>query len=107
VAVVRLSDGALTKLPVTSTLAYFSPSCGQGDDAVITQFREEDGGQTQVLRVDATKATVSSPIKVDGELTSAVPVGDSIVAADANALVTLDDKGAHRIVAVGATDRSG
>ncbi len=104
VAVVRVSDGAVTKLPLTSTLAYFSPSCGTGDDAVVTQFREgADGGQTRVVRIDATKGTVRKRITVPGELTSAVPVGERIVAADANALVSLDARGVRRIVAVGTS----
>ena len=104
VAVVRVSDGAVTKLPLTSTLAYFSPSCGTGDDAVVTQFREgADGGQTRVVRIDATKGTVRKHITVPGELTSAVPVGERIVAADANALVSLDARGVRRIVAVGTS----
>ncbi|WP_380168343.1 hypothetical protein [Jannaschia sp. R86511] len=104
VAVVRVSDGQVTKLPVTSTLAYFSPSCGSGDDAVVTQFRDgHDGGQTRVLRIDTSTGTVSEPVQVPGELTSAVPVGERIVAADANALVSVDGKGVRRIVAVGTS----
>ncbi|MFC7490607.1 MULTISPECIES: hypothetical protein [unclassified Knoellia] len=108
VAVVRLSDGAVTKLPVTSSLAYFSPSCGTGSTALVTQFREDakdgagsTGGQTRVLKIDARTGKVAAPVQVPGELTSAVPVGNAIVAADANALVSVDAKGTRRIVAVG------
>lgn len=103
-ALVRLSDGAVTKLPLTSTLAYFSPSCGTGSTVLFTQFRSETDSaadaQTRVTSVDAATGKVAAAVTVPGELTSAVPTPDGIVAADANAVVRLERSGQRRILAV-------
>ncbi|MEK8106407.1 hypothetical protein NKG94_16510 [Micromonospora sp. M12] len=37
-AVVDLLSGTVVKLPVMSSLAYFSPGCGAGTTAVLSQF---------------------------------------------------------------------
>lgn len=102
VATVRLADGKVTKLPLTSTLAYFSPSCGAGATAVVTQFKDDgDGGATRVVRIDAKTGRVLPAIEVPGELTSVVPTTSGLVAADANAVVSLDARGQRRIIATG------
>ncbi|SDS57734.1 hypothetical protein SAMN05216371_0194 [Streptomyces sp. TLI_053] len=99
-AVVDLESGNVAKLPVHASLAYFSPGCGNGEDAVLTQGGEDKGG-TRLIRVDAAAAKSSAPVTVDGQVTSAVPVKEgAIVAADTNRLITISDKGERRQLAV-------
>ncbi|MEO3781274.1 hypothetical protein ABGB16_31680 [Micromonospora sp. B11E3] len=94
-AVVDLRTGAVTKLPVQSTLAYFSPGCGAGETAVLTSFRAPADGpaRTRLATVDAARPRVTAEHVLDGELTSAVPVRDGIVAAHGSALVRLTATG--------------
>ncbi|WP_229924859.1 SGNH/GDSL hydrolase family protein [Streptomyces sulfonofaciens] len=91
-AIVNLTSGAVRKLPFQATLGYFSPGCGTGDDAVFSQFSDESTSkrsETRLVTADARtgKATHAT---VPGEVTSAVPVGDSIVAARGKQLVRID-----------------
>lgn len=97
-AVVDLTTGAARKLPVRSSLAYFSPGCGSGETAVVTQARggddpTGDSAQTRLLRLDAETGKVSAPITLAGQITSAVPSGDGIVAAAGRRLVSVDGAG--------------
>ncbi|GAA2022112.1 hypothetical protein GCM10009839_19230 [Catenulispora yoronensis] len=97
-AIVDLGTGKVTKLPVTSTLAYFSPGCGAGETAVLTQ--ENSGtAQTRLITVDAAAGTIGEPIIVAGQLTSAVPIGDRIVAAQGASLRQIDRSGATKELA--------
>lgn len=106
-AVVDISTGQVHKLPVLSTLAYFNPGCGAGERAVVTQLagKRADGptigqAQTRLFAVDAVKARLSSPVVVPTEVTSAIPVGDAMVAAAAGGLVQVTTKGkTNRIAA--------
>jgi lysophospholipase L1-like esterase len=96
-ATVDLDTGAVTKLPLLSTLAYFSPGCGAGETAVISQFRTPAGTarsaggklESRLSIVDAQAATVRPVAVLDGQVTSAVPVRDGIVAADGSQLVRI------------------
>ena len=98
-ATVDLETGAVKKLPVHSTLAYYSPGCGNGESAVITQLATESKGKTRLFQVDAAAATLASPIEVSGQVTSAIPTKNGIVAADDGRLITVDAKGAARHLA--------
>lgn len=98
-AVVDLESGAVKKLPVQSTLAYYSPGCGSGERAVLSQHGTETLGKTRLLEVDAAAGTVAAPIEMPGQLTSAIPTKEGIVAADSVGLVTVDGKGARRLLA--------
>ena len=98
-AVVDLETGGVTKLPVQSTLAYFNPGCGVDESAVVTQAGDQDLAKTRVLRVDAVKAKLAAPIDVPGQLTSAVPVKDAIVAADSHSLVRVANDGTRTLLA--------
>ncbi|MBQ1018863.1 hypothetical protein KBX71_13455 [Micromonospora sp. D93] len=80
-AVVDLQNGAVTKLPVTGSLAYFNPGCGEGESAALTQEGDEGLRGTQLLRVDAERGTLGSKVKVNGQLTSAVTTRDGFVGA--------------------------
>lgn len=92
-AVVDLVSGAVTKLDVTVSLAYYDPGCGAGETAVLTQSGAVDLGRTRLHVVDTTTATVVRQHEIDGEITSAVPAGDGITAARGGQLVRIDDQG--------------
>lgn len=98
-AVVDLASGAVTPLPVRTSLAYFSPSCGSGEQAVLTQEGGADIGETRLVTVDAATATIAGTIAVPGQLTSPVPTAAGIIAADSGALVRVGESGARRVVA--------
>ncbi|MEV6304579.1 endonuclease/exonuclease/phosphatase family protein [Actinoplanes sp. NPDC051861] len=98
-AVVDLNSGAVRRLPVRASLAYFNPGCGAGDDAVLTQAGDTDLGRTRLIRVNARTGARRAPIEVPGQLTSALPAKDGIVAADNGAVVRVDGKGTRRRLA--------
>lgn len=99
-AVVDLVTGVVTRLPVRTTLAYYNPGCGAGETAVLTQGGDEDLGKTRVTTVDAATGRIGKRIDVPGELTSAIPVKDGIVAADSGAVVRLRGDGTRVVAAV-------
>ncbi|MFD9371028.1 hypothetical protein ACFWA6_25465 [Streptomyces sp. NPDC060020] len=92
-AVVDLGSGTVTKLKQQASLAYFSPGCGTGETAVLTQSGGETKNATRLLKVDAQSASVGPAIELQGQVTSAIPVGEDIVAADASRLVRIDAAG--------------
>lgn len=92
-AIVDLDSGAVTKLKEQGSLAYFSPGCGTGESAVFTQSGGETRNATRLLKVDAASAKVATPIELPGQVTSAVPVGKDIVAADGARLSRIDTSG--------------
>ncbi|TDB99258.1 hypothetical protein [Actinomadura sp. 7K534] len=94
-AVVDLASGSVRKLPLQSSLAYFSPGCGTGEDAVITQEggAGSHAGKTRLTRVDAVTGRLGTATVLTGQVTSAVPVGRKIVAADGHRLVRVSKRG--------------
>lgn len=92
-AVVDLDTGAVTKLERQASLAYFSPGCGTGESAVLTQAGGDSKNQTRLLTVDAAAAKVSRTTELAGQVTSAIPVGNDIVAADSARLTRIDAQG--------------
>lgn len=102
-ATVDLETGAVTKLPVQATLAYYNPGCGTGETAVLTQEGAESLGRTRLVEVDAAAGRLGNKIEVKGQLTSAVPTANGIVAADRGAVVTVDAKGDRRVLAQAST----
>ncbi|MER6756465.1 hypothetical protein ABT235_20050 [Micromonospora echinofusca] len=92
-AVVDLDTGAVTKLPVTTSLAYFNPGCGTGEAVALTQEGDETRPGTRLLRLDAERGTLGTKVLVKGQLTSAVPVGDDFVGALGAHLTRVDTKG--------------
>lgn len=97
-AVVDLSTGAVRKLPIRSSLAYFNPGCGTGETAVLTQAGG-DLGRTRLTMVDARTGRLGTRTEVKGQLTAPVPTARGIVAADSGALVRLDGQGRRRVLA--------
>jgi hypothetical protein len=100
-AVVDLVTGAVTKLPLQASLAYYNPGCGAGETAVLTQAGGEDRAATRLIRVDAAAAETAKPIELVGQVTSAVPVpGGGIVAADTARVVRVAADGTRTTLAV-------
>ncbi|MGW7280953.1 golvesin C-terminal-like domain-containing protein [Streptomyces sp. NPDC054844] len=94
-AIVDLESGKVTKLPFQASLAYFSPGCGSGEQAVFTQLSYEDDAQqqTRLVNVDAAAGTAAKPRAYPGQVTSAVPTKGGVVAAHGNRLVRAGAKG--------------
>ncbi|WP_079129144.1 SGNH/GDSL hydrolase family protein [Streptomyces qaidamensis] len=83
-AVVDLKSGGVTKLPFTGSLAYFDPSCNpETRTAAFTASRDS---KTRLVTVD-TSGRTTSDTTVTGQVTSAVPVKDGLVAAHGRHLV--------------------
>ncbi|WP_230396275.1 golvesin C-terminal-like domain-containing protein [Streptomyces blattellae] len=97
-AVVDLTTGEVTKLPFQASLAYFSPGCGDGEQAVFTQLSYEGDAkqQTRLVTVDTATGRAGTPVTYPGQITSAVPTKDGIVAAYGNRLVAAGAKGELR-----------
>ncbi|MHA4813165.1 golvesin C-terminal-like domain-containing protein [Streptomyces aculeolatus] len=101
-AVVDLRTGEVTKLPVQASLAFFSPGCGAGERAVLAQYADESMGEntTRLITVDAAAGRAAAPLKLDGQVTSAIPYdGNTIVAADGTRLVRIDERGRRAEIA--------
>jgi hypothetical protein len=104
VAVVEVESGQVDRLSVRASLAYFNPGCGAGERAVLTQLRGSDQLDvdlaTRLLVVDAARAeVVGEPIEVEGQVTSAVPTRDGVVAAFGSELVVVEPDGVMRTIA--------
>jgi hypothetical protein len=98
-AVVDLVSGAVTELPVRTSLAYFNPGCGAGENAVLTQGADQDLGKTGLLTLNAETGALGARIEVPGQLTSPVPTANGIVAADADSVVQVTADGKRTVLA--------
>ncbi|MEU7022239.1 NocE [Streptomyces sp. NPDC046203] len=101
-AVVELATGKVTKLPVQASLSYFSPGCGEGETAVLSQFTDDESKEnaTRLITVDAKAGRTAAPLKLTGQVTSAIPYGGGeIVAADGARLVRIGKDGGRRAIA--------
>ncbi|WNI22736.1 GDSL-type esterase/lipase family protein [Streptomyces sp. ITFR-16] len=94
-AVVDLNTGGVTKLSVHSSLAYFSPGCGRDERAVVSQFTDDSSSEnaTRLVAIDAEAKKAQASLKLDGQVTSAVPYQGGIAAADGYSVVKIDSKG--------------
>ncbi|MEV8534091.1 hypothetical protein [Streptomyces sp. NPDC051211] len=97
-AVVDLASGGVTKLDVTASLSYYNPGCGVGETAVLTQSPGEDRKQTRLITVDAVTGRLGTPVVTEGQVTSATQSKDGIVAAFGSHLVSVDAKGAKKVL---------
>ncbi|CAM5321421.1 hypothetical protein STANM337S_00787 [Streptomyces tanashiensis] len=103
-AVVDLRSGKVTKLDVQASLSYYSPGCGTGEQAVLTQSGTDDRPGTRLITVDAVTGALSSPLSATSQVTSAVPAGGGdVVAADGARLVRLAREG-KRTTTLARTD---
>lgn len=97
-ATVDMRSGAVRKLPIQTSLAYFNPACGVDEHALLTQFDEEKG-RTRLVRLDTAARAFRERIIVPGQLGAAVPTPQGIVAADNGALVRVAADGTRRVLA--------
>ncbi|MGW8886437.1 SGNH/GDSL hydrolase family protein [Streptomyces sp. NPDC055749] len=100
-ATVDLNTGTVTKLPYQASLAYFSPGCGYGEKAVLSQFTDERTSarsETRLITVDARTGKTATPVTVKGQITSAVPTSKGIAAAQGNAIVRIGADGRSKLV---------
>lgn len=93
-AIVDLVTGAVTNVPVRTSLAYYNPGCGAGEAAALTQEADESLGKTGVLVLDAATAKLSPRTELAGQVTSATPTTGGFVVADRNGLLKVGDNGA-------------
>jgi len=93
-AIVNLKSGAVTDLGAGYTMAYFNPGCGAGDTVTITRYTS-GFASTLVAVIDATSGKVVRKVELQGEITSAISMGDSTILAS----------GREGIVAVGTDEK--
>ncbi|WP_328890572.1 golvesin C-terminal-like domain-containing protein [Streptomyces sp. NBC_00316] len=86
-AVVDLASGKVTKLPLKASLSYYNPGCGTDESAVLTQSGGDDMPGTRLIRLDAATGKLSDPVKVTGQVTSAVPAPDGTLVGASGAQV--------------------
>ena len=99
-AIVDLTGGgAVRKLPVLTSLAYFNPGCGPTESAVLTQEGTEDLGRTKLIELDTISGNIARTIDVPGQLTSSVPTTTGIVAADSGAVVRVAPDSTRTVLA--------
>ncbi|NHD16344.1 MULTISPECIES: hypothetical protein [unclassified Actinopolyspora] len=101
-AVVNLVTGEVDKIPLRSSMAYFNPACGTGEQAVLTQEGHEKTGKTRLVRLDAASGELS-PVVTDGQVTSAVPTRHGIVAARGSRLIRVGGSGKQHELARAAS----
>jgi hypothetical protein len=93
-AIVDLDSGVVTKLPDPVSMAYYNPGCGAGETAVLTQNPDVSGKYvTRFITVDAASGKTVSKVDAVGQVTSAVPVGNEVVAAHGTDIVHVDATG--------------
>ncbi|MGJ7906924.1 hypothetical protein ACOQFL_10620 [Actinopolyspora sp. H202] len=97
-AVVNLVTGEVDKIPVRSSMAYFNPGCGPGEEVVLTQEGHQKNGQTRLIRLDTATGELS-PVVTDGQVTSALPSKHGIIAARGSRLLRIDGSGGQHEVA--------
>lgn len=103
-AVVDLRTGSVRQLGGGFSVAYFSPGCGTGENVVLT--RGGWGGDTPGLpatttldMVNAQTGKAVSSMTVPGQATSAVPYGNSIVAAYGRGIARFGANGRYTTLA--------
>ncbi|RBQ14338.1 hypothetical protein DP939_40985 [Spongiactinospora rosea] len=101
-AVVDLRSGEVTKLRDQVSLSYFNPGCGAGERVVLTQGAVERHDSTRLLVLNAAERKVTTRIQAPGQVTSAIPVRDRVVAAAGGRLVEVSGSGVRTLVTTGS-----
>jgi len=81
--------GAVRPLVTGVSLYSFDPGCGTGSQAVLTGYLGQGQQVTLLVHVDTATGTVLSGQTLPGELTSAVPAGDAVIAASGSTVVSI------------------
>lgn len=82
-------SGFVRALASGVSLAYFNPGCGIGDIVALTSYPAKVQTPTRLSAIDVTTGRVLGSTTVPGEVTSAVPVGGTIMAAQGSHLVVI------------------
>jgi GDSL-like lipase/acylhydrolase family protein len=98
-AVVDLAGGRVTKLEPRVSLAYYNPGCGAGETAVLAQDGAVDLHRTRLHVLDTAGGTITGSYELPGQISSAVPLGDRVVAAGPGGLIEVDPGGGQRVLA--------
>ncbi|MFD7653586.1 hypothetical protein ACFV4N_06360 [Actinosynnema sp. NPDC059797] len=98
-AVVDLVSGEVTDLPVRTTLAYYNPGCGLGEEVALTQAGDTDLVKTGLRTVDASTGKLSDRTELDGQLTSAVPLRDGFAVAGGTGVLHVGRDGKKQRIA--------
>lgn len=102
-AVVDLTTGAVRKLPMLVSLAYYDPGCGAGSNAALSSLVYIQGKPVTVIDVvDVTTGKVTFHTAAAGEITSAVPFAGAVIGALGSKLLTIDGKGAETVLSASA-----
>ncbi|QWT24811.1 SGNH/GDSL hydrolase family protein [Subtercola sp. PAMC28395] len=96
-AIVDMSTGTVTNLGQGYSLAYFNPGCGNGSSVILAQF--EDDGSSKLRVIDTAAAAPEVTVDVATHVTSAIPVGDTIVAGVAGELISIARDGSVETLA--------
>ncbi|WP_377267644.1 GDSL-type esterase/lipase family protein [Peterkaempfera sp. SMS 1(5)a] len=104
-AIVDLDTGAVRKLDFLTSLDYFSPGCGTGDQAAFSALNQGATATTTRLDlVDAADGRLAQGTTLAGQVTSAVPYAGGMAAAAGDSLIQVTAKGARRVL---ATEQAG
>ncbi|MEV4462070.1 SGNH/GDSL hydrolase family protein [Micromonospora echinofusca] len=98
-AVVDIASGRVTKLGLNVSIAYHNPGCGNGETATLSQGGATDLGQTRLHLIDTARGKVLRRQQLTGQVTSAIPYGENIAAAEGGRVFALDRKGSRRTLA--------
>jgi lysophospholipase L1-like esterase len=106
-AIVNLRTGAVRELGGGFSIAYFDPGCGTGSQAVLTRGgwandTSNAAMSTSLVLADAATGKMSAPVRVAGQVTSAVPYGGQIAAAGGRGLEQVSTSGKTRLLAAAA-----
>lgn len=96
---ISTETGEVAPLRAGVAVKYHTPGCGAGADAALVSHLGVDQERSRVEVVDVASGTSTAKVTVDGQVTSAVPDGDRIVAARDKGVVALDRSGAERTIA--------
>lgn len=98
-AVVDLVTGEVANLPVRTSLAYYNPGCGPGEEVALTQAADVDLRKTGLLTVDARTAKVSERTELTGQFTSAVPFQGGFAVAGGTGVLKIGRDGTKERIA--------
>jgi hypothetical protein len=103
-AIVDLRTGAVRELGGGFSVAYFDPGCGTGTQAVLTSGgwgvdTSTAPASTDLVVVNAATGSMSSAVRVPGQVTSAVPFAGQIAAAGGAGVEEITPTGKTRLLA--------
>jgi YD repeat-containing protein len=94
---VELATGKVSPLAAGVGLKYYSPGCGAADTAVFTLQVGANDENTKLLTADLAAGKVTASTDAPGQVTSAIPTADGIVAVQGGNLVTVSTKTSIRV----------